>query len=143
MRELVLGSGIDYGKRYMTKKGFTISIYPWKVLLEKYDEVMTFHNEVKRVYKEIKENVVVELSKAIKKKCYGCEVDHPSQTQHECLMMDWNSRVENHFFGAMDKLSYSEITSKMDTFLSEEFLDNIMSHIVCNAKKLLCNSDDE
>ena len=21
------------------------------------------------------------------KKCYGCEIDHPSQTHHDCLMM--------------------------------------------------------
>lgn len=39
------------------------------------------------------------ISELSQKHCYGCEVDHPSQTNHTCLML---SEME-HFFSYRDE----------------------------------------
>lgn len=33
---------------------------------------------------------------AMKKSCYGCEINHPSQTHHDCLM-DWNNDDDDEY----------------------------------------------
>lgn len=142
VREIILGTGTNYGKQYLTKNGFTITQYPWKTMMAKYDEVIAYHNEVKRVFKDIKRDVLDNITQYVNKQCNGCKIDHPSQKQHDCLMVDWNTRLDTYFLDAMDKISYSEITHKLDTFLSEDIRDTIMSFIACNAKKMLYKTED-
>lgn len=144
VREMRLGSGVNYGELYPTRVGFAISKTLWRSFLEKFDEVITFLEEVKRVYDKIKESVVGQLSETITKMCYGCETDHPSQTKHECVMYDWNTRVEMNFTTAMSKMSYSEITGEFasNTFLDEQFCEYILCNIACISKKLLLKSED-
>lgn len=137
IREVLRGTGLNYGRIYPTKRGILLSKRSWDILEEKYDQVMAFLTEAKRIYQKIREEVVKQLTDIILE-CHGCKIDHPSQKQHQCLE-DWEYRVEDNFLGAMSKLSYSEITLifKPFTFLSEEFCERMLAHIVCNSKKMV------
>ncbi len=50
------------------------------------DEVMPWEvkNQTNAIFLDA---VEYQLEKIRKEKCCGCEVDHPSQRRHECLMM--------------------------------------------------------
>ena len=37
------------------------------------------------------------LNDVVSKNCYGCEVDHPSQVQHSCLMLDEEQHIDVYF----------------------------------------------
>lgn len=34
------------------------------------------------------------LGHVVKQNCYGCEVNHPSQVQHSCIMYDKQEHIE-------------------------------------------------
>lgn len=142
IREVCPGSGVYYGRVFPTTTGFAVSLHPWKALIGKYEEITTLLHEAKRVYGEIREKVISQLSSTILHKCNGCEINHPSQLQHDCLTLPWNDRVEDNFHFAMDKLCYSEITGgfKNNTFVGVDFCENMLSYIACNAKKMLFKS---
>ena len=38
------------------------------------------------------EAAAVEIGKSCKERCRGCEVDHPSQKRHECLMLSLDEK---------------------------------------------------
>ncbi|XP_067653825.1 uncharacterized protein [Haliotis asinina] len=44
--------------------------------------------------------------------CYGCEVDHPSQVHHQCLMMEANERVDYYFDAALSSMPHRSILDK-------------------------------
>lgn len=144
IREMIRGSGANYGTLYPSRIGFATSLRTWRSLLEKYDEVVTFLNEVKRVYVKVKEMLVGQLSDSIIKKCNGCLIDHPSQLQHECITQGWNSRVEDNFLSVMNTLNYSLIHAELvnNTFLDVDFYVHIISHIACNAKAMLIKVEE-
>ena len=61
------------------------------------------------------------LAPTVKQNCYGCEVDHPSQLQHYCLMYDVEEHIYMYFddmMAAVDEdnilLSWSEIVDTLD-----------------------------
>ena len=45
------------------------------------------------------------VSKLVSEECYGCEVDHPSQRRHECLMMPGETRMLYYFDKAKEKVN--------------------------------------
>ena len=50
------------------------------------------------------------LPEIVEEKCYGCQVDHLSQIQHDvCLMMTKAEKVEVCLDTALDRLNYIEI----------------------------------
>ena len=61
------------------------------------------------------------LPTIIRENCYGCEVDHPSQLQHHCLMYDREESIYMYFeelLSAVNEddilLSWSEIVDTLD-----------------------------
>ena len=51
------------------------------------------------------------------KKCFGCQVDHPSQVQHDvCLMMSWEERIDVCFEEALDLLLNEKINNVLERF---------------------------
>ena len=45
--------------------------------------------------------------------CHGCQIDHPSQKQHDiCLFMDSNDHTELFLYDAMDKMNPYNIMEK-------------------------------
>lgn len=53
------------------------------------------------------------LDDVVKEHCYGCEIDHPSQTQHTCLMWTKAEHLDIYFDKAFEKVIYASIVSKM------------------------------
>ena len=50
------------------------------------------------------------LPQVIKDKCYGCQVDHPSQRHHDvCLMMTTEEKIEVCLETALTRLDHHEI----------------------------------
>jgi hypothetical protein len=49
------------------------------------------------------------LGDVVKQECYGCEVDHPSQVQHSCIMYDTHEHIEMYFHKLMSTVSEDQI----------------------------------
>ena len=66
--------------------------------------------------------VIEEMIEKLKKStCAGCEIDHPSQTRHTCIMRDAQEHLNMHFdrvyqsFQLMDALkAYKEKSDKLN-----------------------------
>ena len=56
---------------------------------------------------------VADLSKL---RCYGCEIDHPSQRQHDCLLPD-DILIEQHFDEAVEKVNSTAVIRDWLTLL--------------------------
>ena len=63
------------------------------------------------------------LGNIVKLMCYGCEVDHPSQNQHSCIMNDRQEHIEMYFeklLSAVNEddilLSWSDIMDTLNIF---------------------------
>ena len=52
------------------------------------------------------------LEEVAKEHCYGCEVNHPSQTHHTCLMWTKAEYLDIYFDKAFKKIMYDDIKSK-------------------------------
>ena len=50
------------------------------------------------------EAVFNEISKLSKERCCGCEYDHPSQRQHDCLMLSEQEKWESYGLEAIDRV---------------------------------------
>lgn len=56
---------------------------------------------------------VVELHKDIVfEQCYGCSVDHPSQTQHSCIMETPITHLEMYFEMTLEKVDRVSVINK-------------------------------
>ncbi len=55
-------------------------------------------------------HILKELPEIVKEKCFGCQVDHPSQLQHDvCLMMTKAEKIEVCFDTALEQVNYVDI----------------------------------
>ena len=74
------------------------------------------------------------MDTAIRKLCYGCEVSHPSQIQHDvCVMMEEEERIEHCLKECLKMIDEAEV---MLTFTCGLKLSDILK---CPDK--LCKSD--
>ncbi|KAF6735993.1 hypothetical protein FQA47_020315 [Oryzias melastigma] len=55
-----------------------------------------------------------------KEECYGCQVDHPSQTQHPCLFDIEDGFIDIHFQILVKKLLTPEYTQAVRMLLYKE-----------------------
>ena len=53
--------------------------------------------------------VAVEVNRLCTKNCKGCEIEHPSRKQHECLMMLEEERCEVNCETAVDIVNNEEM----------------------------------
>ena len=49
--------------------------------------------------------VASEINQLCQEYCCGCKIDHPSQRQHDCLMMDEDERWEMYGFDAIERVN--------------------------------------
>lgn len=49
------------------------------------------------------------LNEVVKDNCYGCEIDHPSQTQHTCLMWTTTEHLDTYFEQTFNKIKYGDV----------------------------------
>ncbi|CAB4034266.1 Hypothetical predicted protein, partial [Paramuricea clavata] len=57
-------------------------------------------------------SVVCEIRRLLKEKCPGCEVDHPSQRRHDCIMLSDEERWLLHGLGAVERVIERGIVKK-------------------------------
>ena len=50
------------------------------------------------------ESVACEIGKLCKEKCRGCEVNHPSQRRHECIMLSEEQRCISYRLEAIERV---------------------------------------
>ena len=50
------------------------------------------------------EAVACEVGKLAKERCCGCEYDHPSQRQHDCLMLSEQERWQSYGLEAIERV---------------------------------------
>ena len=93
--------------------------YAWWLFLDGCEELrQKFGSDVERTQlmedfmKVIYTNALTDAIKVlITEKCHGCQIDHPSQLQHDvCLMMDVDEQVRTCMPEAMDKLDQLQVT---------------------------------
>lgn len=72
---------------------------------------VTGHKVIKAVVAVILEHLI---DKKLKNECYGCEVDHPSQTQHSCLF----EAPAYYFLGCFEELSRKLLKPELKLILS-------------------------
>lgn len=53
------------------------------------------------------------LNEVVKDNCYGCEIDHPSQTQHTCLMWTTTEHLDTYFEQTFNKIKYGDVIIKL------------------------------
>ena len=78
----------------------------------------------------------------IKNKCYGCQIDHPSQTEHDCIMMDF--RMDDEY--SID-IYFEEMLTEVDEvkilLAWEELVRGLnISNEVVNMHKTVISSKD-
>ncbi|XP_071098102.1 uncharacterized protein [Haliotis cracherodii] len=72
---------------------------------------------IRSVFESVMTSVYVDelqskVNELCNKDCYGCEVDHPSQVHHPCLMMGAEERVDIYFDDALSTMSHRLILEK-------------------------------
>jgi hypothetical protein len=76
-------------------------VVPW--------EVKNLCNLVNAIFSDAIAN---QINKLRKEKCCGCEVNHPSQRRHECLMMSEEEGWIMHGLEAIERVIESQIVWK-------------------------------
>jgi hypothetical protein len=58
------------------------------------------------------EEITSAITSMVLKNCNGCLIDHPSQRQHDCLMMEADERLWLYFDAALVSVSEAEIVER-------------------------------
>ena len=101
-----------------------MNIYLWTIALvftANYNMEQSYRQSIDSqwhmVYAEAVLNKLYEVSKT---QCYGCEIDHPSQKQHSCLMMyDDGTMMFYYFDEALDRVNELDILQKFENSLEQ------------------------
>jgi hypothetical protein len=87
---------------------------------EKVDAMDTYYEgqNVERFLKHTMEflyarTILELLNDVVEENCYGCEVDHPSQVQHTCLMWTQVEHLDTYFNLTFEKIIYENMVSKL------------------------------
>ena len=59
------------------------------------------------------------LGIVVKEQCYGCQVDHPSQKHHPCIMDDEEDHVMMYFHHLVEKIDEQTILSVWCDFINQ------------------------
>ena len=57
----------------------------------------------------------IKINDLVAQNCYRCAIDHPSQRQHVCCMMDLDERVLVYFDEAFASRSSMDVNRVMET----------------------------
>ena len=75
------------------------------------------------------EHLSTEVYKLTQENCNGCKIDHPSQRQHDCLMMDNTTMTYNYLDEAMERIDQDKAM--------KNFIDLSNEHLPMNALEFL------
>ena len=68
-----------------------------------------------RLIKCYAEEIASVINQLVVENCNGCIIDHPSQRQHPCLMMESDERLSMYFDDALSKISEARV---MENFMN-------------------------
>ena len=68
-----------------------------------------------RLIKCYAEEIASVINQLVVENCNGCIIDHPSQIQHPCLMMESDERLSMYFDDALSKISEARV---MENFMN-------------------------
>ena len=71
---------------------------------------------VNKMKKTLARHIACGVAELSKLRCNGCEIDHPSQLQHDCLLPD-DILIEMHFDEAMEKVNSTAVIRDWFTLL--------------------------
>ena len=72
-----------------------------------------------RLIKCYAEEIVPVINQLVVENCNSCIIDHPSQRQHPCLMMESDERLSLYFDEALSKVSEACIMERFMNSLSD------------------------
>ena len=74
---------------------------------------MSFHESVALMFDSIAEELSAKMGDLVKHLCFGCQVDHPSQRNHDlCLMADDEERFVRTFDASWDLVDIKGLAEK-------------------------------
>ena len=56
--------------------------------------------------------IVYEISNLVAENCNGCIIEHPSQKQHDCIMMESDERLLWYFDSALTRISEGKVMER-------------------------------
>ena len=65
------------------------------------------------------EEIASVINQLLVENCNGCIIDHPSQRQHPCLMMESDERLSLYFDDALSKVSEASVMENFMNSLSD------------------------
>ena len=72
-----------------------------------------------RLIKCYAEQIASVINQLVVENCNGCIIDHPSQRQHSCLMMESDERLSMYFDDALLKVSEAKVMENFMNSLSD------------------------
>ena len=72
-----------------------------------------------RLIKCYAEEIASAINQLVVENCNGCIIDHPSQRQHPCLMMESDERLSMYFDDALLKISEAKVMENFMNSLSD------------------------
>ena len=75
--------------------------------------------------------------------CYGCEINHPSQIQHTCLMCTDLEHLELYFDDAYERISMAEVLKTIKpNSVWDDFVDSAELKAKREVYEVLCKDID-
>ena len=68
--------------------------------------------------KTLPRNIACGVAELLKLRCYGCEIDNPSQLQHDCHL-PYDILIDMHFDEAVEKVNSTAVVRDWLTLLLE------------------------
>ena len=65
------------------------------------------------------EEIAIVISKLVNKNCNGCFIQHPSQRQHDCLMMEADEKLWIYFDDALENISQANVMKNFIELLKD------------------------
>lgn len=83
------------------------------------------------VYNAYAKAVRESLCEVVRKECVGCQIDHPSQKQHEvCLLMSFDEKVDYFLEEALKQVDEMRVMQEWVTEVETLFPAQDISHIL-------------
>ena len=76
------------------------------------------------------------LQTVVKEQCHGCEIDHPSQVQHSCVMYEEDDHVIMYFHDMLKKIDEQSIISVWCDLMNQ--LDISFELVDLQKQKICC-----
>ena len=71
---------------------------------------------------KLQDEMEIKINDLVARNCYGCAIDHPSQRQHVCCMMDLDERVLVYFDEAFASMDVFRVMETVKESLQQKLL---------------------